>query len=272
MHNMTEEEVVENYAVQPEARCQREHTQSATGQEGAAMATARIAACAGRLGDWCNKGLHTADMADIEAVLDELGGVGRLTVDQLRETMIGKKVSAVVRLHTDLGVRKKAALLIARWKADAGIAQTPQKNGSRKSVAARSSSSSSSSSHLSSCKKRRKVSKVGLKEPRKEALKQWFFVNVYDGKDYERRSSRSECGGPYCSRKKACEAALEGASDYGFDCDHFEYDTDLIKRFRSGRVNRIEYDGGQHDDCLISVCKCKDQKAAHRRERLRCFL
>ena len=39
---------------------------------------ARIAACAGRLGDWYNKGLHTADMVDVESVLDELGGNSRL--------------------------------------------------------------------------------------------------------------------------------------------------------------------------------------------------
>ena len=61
-----------------------------------------------------------------------------------------------------------------------------------------------------------KRSKVGSKE----ASKQWFFLHVHDGPDWERRSSRSKSGGPYCSRKEACEAALEDASDYGLDCNH----------------------------------------------------
>ena len=47
--------------------------------------------------------------------------------------------------------------------------------------------------------------------------------------------------------------ALGDASNYGFDCDHYDYDTDRIERFRRG--GRSGYDGGQHDDRFISVRK-----------------
>mmetsp|Transcript_47390 Transcript_47390/g.144199 ORF Transcript_47390/g.144199 Transcript_47390/m.144199 type:complete len:113 (-) Transcript_47390:145-483(-) len=74
----------------------------------------------------------------------------------------------------------------------------------------------------------------------------WYAKIVHDGHDWAKYEDRCERHGPFRTRAAAVRKALSEA-----DC--YDLEEDDVNKFRKGKIDCIDFDGGEHSGLSVSV-------------------